>query len=299
MKIIPAKIRPLVSVCIPTYNRAKLLDDCLNRIYLQLTDKKIKSETEIIVSNNNSSDNTDAVVKKYLDRYANIRYFKNKKNLGGDANILKSAGYARGKYIWFFPDDDLQYRDALKKIFKVISDYSPDSININLDLVDKEGKKIDSKNLLNLERDRMIVSKKNLFKFLETKFFFPFEWYVTCMTSTIVRRSLFRKNINKVKKLCDFSTSNFPHTGIIYYDPTDIKMYFIAKPLAMFRRDNRSFGPDEIRQKKKYLKFIYHTFKKHYDLILEINKANISFRFRLLLYLKNLLRQIRILITPD
>ena len=55
---------PVLSICIPTYNRAKILDETL----FNLTNESVFQETndvEIVISNNNSPDNTEEVCQKY------------------------------------------------------------------------------------------------------------------------------------------------------------------------------------------------------------------------------------------
>lgn len=69
-----------ISICIPTYNRAELLRNTLKAILSQID---VKS-TEVIVSNNASTDNTENVVKDYIRSYPCIKYFNltfaNRKN---------------------------------------------------------------------------------------------------------------------------------------------------------------------------------------------------------------------------
>lgn len=87
----------LLSICIPTYNRASFLERTLG----QMTNSPFKN-FEIIVSDNNSSDDTETVVKKFPE----VIYKKNPINVGFGANILRVAEYAKGKYLWIIGDDD-------------------------------------------------------------------------------------------------------------------------------------------------------------------------------------------------
>lgn len=71
--------KPLLSICIPTYNRAEYLAKCLSSIVLQ--DAFNPNEVEIVISDNASNDNTIAVVKKYQNQYENIYYSRNAENI--------------------------------------------------------------------------------------------------------------------------------------------------------------------------------------------------------------------------
>ena len=69
--------KPILSICIPTYNRASCLDKCLEAIVAQEEFNRI----EVVVSDNCSSDNTPNIVEKYSRQYPNIGYYRNTKNL--------------------------------------------------------------------------------------------------------------------------------------------------------------------------------------------------------------------------
>lgn len=66
---------PLVTIAIPTYNRA----DLYLKQAIQCSLNQTYSNIEIIVSDNCSDDDTEAVVKSFI--YTHIRYFKHEKNI--------------------------------------------------------------------------------------------------------------------------------------------------------------------------------------------------------------------------
>lgn len=286
----------LLSICIPTFNRANYLADCLVGITKQFKDKEIAKVTEVVISNNASRDNTEKVVRGFQQRYKNIRYFKNKKNIGGDKNIIKAASYARGDYIWFFGDDDMYYPDSLREVLNVIKKSHPDAMICNLNLFSTSGDKVIEKNLLNLDSDVLVKTKKELFRFLETKFFLPIEWYMTCMSCIIVSRKIFRANIKDILKTHDPSKNAFLHAGIIYYNRNDYRVYMIQKPLVKYRAFNiRMMGPNEKDDEIGHYSMISNVFGEHNKIIYKINKENMSRKFKILRYLKGLSRQVRII----
>ncbi len=70
--------KPLLSICIPTYNRVEYLRQCLEAIVHQ---KGFDERVEIVISDNCSTDNTQAVGLHYQEEYENIRYFRNEENV--------------------------------------------------------------------------------------------------------------------------------------------------------------------------------------------------------------------------
>ena len=95
------KAQPLVTIAIPTYNRAngylgKALASTLKQTYQNI---------EIIVSDNCSTDNTETFVKGFSD--PRIRYFKQAQNIGANNNFNFCVEQARGDYFVLLHDDDL------------------------------------------------------------------------------------------------------------------------------------------------------------------------------------------------
>ena len=93
-----------LSFCIPTYNRARYLD-CLLEVFLK-TAEKLNFRYEIIISNNASTDDTDAIIKKYINLLP-IKYFKQKSNIGAEKNLKFAAKNASGELLMYLADDDL------------------------------------------------------------------------------------------------------------------------------------------------------------------------------------------------
>lgn len=87
-------MKPLLSVCIPTYNRCDILYDCIKSI---VTDEDFNSEVELVISDNCSTDETRFVVKDFMDKYPNIKYFRNEKNIQ-DRNFLLALQRGTGEY---------------------------------------------------------------------------------------------------------------------------------------------------------------------------------------------------------
>ncbi len=101
--------QPLVSIITPTYNRPDYLKDALSSAIRQTY-----QNIEIIVSDNCSPENPQAIVESFND--PRIRFSRNESNLGMLANTLKALKMARGKYIACLLDDDMWEPDFLTKL---------------------------------------------------------------------------------------------------------------------------------------------------------------------------------------
>jgi abequosyltransferase len=96
----------LLTISIPTYNRAALLDKQL--AWLATAIKNFESECEIIISDNCSTDNTQEVIKKWQPIFNNTVFIVNRNthNIGLMPNIAFCIQAASGKYVWTVGDDD-------------------------------------------------------------------------------------------------------------------------------------------------------------------------------------------------
>lgn len=96
----------LLTIAIPTYNRANLLDQQLT--WLAAAIQGFESECEILISDNCSTDHTQSVVKKWQMFFQNTTFHanKNSENLGVMRNITYCIKAATSKYVWTISDDD-------------------------------------------------------------------------------------------------------------------------------------------------------------------------------------------------
>jgi glycosyltransferase involved in cell wall biosynthesis len=103
-------MRTLVSVIIPTYNRAYSLPLSLASVLAQSY-----NNIEIIVVDDNSSDNTAAVCQRFISEFGNnIQYVRNDTNLGPAASRNKGIELAQGDLVTFLDSDDLYYLDKIE-----------------------------------------------------------------------------------------------------------------------------------------------------------------------------------------
>ncbi len=108
----------LLTIAIPTYNRAGYLDICLSHVCGQLG--KDNARVELLVSDNHSDDNTEDAVSRYLSGGYPINYIRNSSNIGPDNNFIQCFKKARGKYVLIMGDDDILLDGALENILGVL-----------------------------------------------------------------------------------------------------------------------------------------------------------------------------------
>lgn len=111
---------PKVSVIIPTYNRAHLIERSINSVLHQTFD-----DLELIVVDDASTDNTSSVISKITDK--RLRYFRNEKNIGPSKSRNKGIELAKGELIAFQDSDDEWCRDKLEKQINLLNSSSSEA----------------------------------------------------------------------------------------------------------------------------------------------------------------------------
>lgn len=110
---------PILSICIPTWNRSKYLKSSLELVNKQLDCIK-PGCIEILVSDNASDDNTKDVIQELAKKGMSINYDRNTTNIGASENCLKCINWAKGKYIWLLGDDDFLLPGTLVTILTIL-----------------------------------------------------------------------------------------------------------------------------------------------------------------------------------
>lgn len=103
--------KPLVSIIIPTYNRAYLIKETLDSVLAQTY-----SNWECIIVDDGSSDNTDEVVGGYLLRDSRFQYHPRPSDRPKGANACRNYGFelSKGEYINWFDSDDVMLSDFIQ-----------------------------------------------------------------------------------------------------------------------------------------------------------------------------------------
>ncbi|MDB4302841.1 glycosyltransferase family 2 protein [bacterium] len=109
-----------LTIAIPTYNRAAILKKCLSSIFSQING--LEKHINILVSDNNSDDNTFDVVNNFILSGHDLIYNKNKSNIGMDMNFKYCFNNCKSKYVWILGDDDFILDGSLIDIINILKD---------------------------------------------------------------------------------------------------------------------------------------------------------------------------------
>lgn len=110
---------PLISIIIPTYNRAHLISETLDSILMQTY-----KNWECIIIDDNSTDDTAILLNDYTKKDPRFQYHVRPKCRAKGPNSCRNYGFeiSKGEYVKWFDSDDLMYSNLLENQVKVVND---------------------------------------------------------------------------------------------------------------------------------------------------------------------------------
>ena len=114
----------LLTIAIPTFNRAGLLQEQLEKLLPWV--EPYKNEAEILVLDNASTDGTKGLMESLSQTCCFLRYIRNQENLGFDGNTIKCIENAQGDYVALLSDDDRYIEETVSTLLHLVrqSQYS-------------------------------------------------------------------------------------------------------------------------------------------------------------------------------
>lgn len=143
-------MRPTVSVIVPVYNVEKYLAKCLECLVHQTL-----LNMEILVINDSSPDQSQAIIDQYAANYPQIKSFI--KPNGGIADVRNfGLQHATGEYIGFLDSDDYATWDMFEKLYTKAKSEDADVVVSNFKWVDQKGERIQKEGPYDAGQEMMV-----------------------------------------------------------------------------------------------------------------------------------------------
>jgi glycosyltransferase involved in cell wall biosynthesis len=107
---------PQVSLGLPVYNGEKYLPKALKSLLEQ-----DHEDFELIISDNASTDNTEAICRGWAVRDSRIRYSRNETNIGATGNYNRVFSLARGEFFKWASHDDECHPSLIRRCLETFS----------------------------------------------------------------------------------------------------------------------------------------------------------------------------------
>ena len=209
----------LFSVIIPVFNSEKFISSTLESIL-----KQDFTNVEIILINDNSTDNTVKICESYKKKYKNIKLINKSVNSGVGSSRNEGIKSALGKYLIFVDSDDGLFENALNFLnIEILKKNNPDVVVVHY----KKDTFPQSNYQLIMDNIHDTKNSESLIKYLNmTKFPFADCWSFVCNKNFIIKNNIFFPEIRIgeselfVAKLICFM-KNFSFMRNEFYDKND------------------------------------------------------------------------------
>jgi len=232
----------LLTISIPTWNRELLLKELLFDLTQQITQFSLEDSIEILISDNNSEDNTWQLINDYQSKFNFISSNRNLSNVGAKSNVLKSMELAHSEFVLFLGDDDRIRKDCLPELLSILKGSS----NLGV-LVDISKYKY---------KEQLKPGYQEYSTFLENLY-----WYMGNAGYFVCRTIFFKSLLQKYGY--DFFNECWPHTQIMILGMVNSNQQPFAKDLII---------PIESKHDQVMLYSSYYLWRTCvYDLLISIN----------------------------
>jgi glycosyltransferase involved in cell wall biosynthesis len=126
----PVDEAPVLSIVIPTYNRATELIVAVSSLAEQLTDG-LENKVEIIISDNASGAQTVEVIKALAEKFPSVSYLIHARDEGGFFQFFAAPWRARGRWTWVFGSDDALMPGGVAHIVGLLEREEPGFLGLN------------------------------------------------------------------------------------------------------------------------------------------------------------------------
>jgi glycosyltransferase involved in cell wall biosynthesis len=226
-------MKPAVSICIPTYNGADFLQECLDSILDQTY-----SDFELIIVDDKSCDRTIEIAKAYASKDPRITVVENPLNLGLVGNWNRCIELSQCEWVKFVFQDDIIAPNYLERM---LGESTPDCDlifcrrNFIFEANVSEGKRREYERYINSDKALPSNTQITAFEYCEAIISQPWENIIGEPTSSMVRKRAFDRfggfNPNLIQ-ICDLEL----------WDriATNVGIVFVRENLVSFRIHNES-----------------------------------------------------------
>ncbi len=226
---------PLLSVCIPTYNRVALVGILVTKLIVLLR-QTIGSGYEIVVSDNHSPDRTRPTLEEKFGGAEVVRLVSPDQHYPtAEENLCFAVSCCRGEYVWILGDDDAVEKDTLLTLRDMLKQGQHDLLIFNSRAVSYHGDRLRKTRIPCL---KPLVPMEMLDFVRATGFWFVLAGFST----TVFRRS--KADIDQFRDILGIGKI-YAHVTWLISQFYDSSFAFVNRPLVSYRQNLTDVVPTE------------------------------------------------------
>ena len=260
---------PKVSIIVPFYNVEGYIEKCLDTLVNQTL-----KDIEIILVNDGSKDNSEFIVKKYLDKYKDKIIYLEKEN--GGLSDARNFGipHATGEYIAFLDSDDYVEKDMYEKMYNIAKKENSDMVQCNFYW---EHPDLNKKKIADMPK---YSGKKEMFEKTRVE-----AW------NKLIKRDILEESKVEFPKGLRYEDVEFTYKLVPYIN----KVSFIEEPLVHYIQRGNSISNSQNERTKEIFDILDNVIKYYKEKNLyEEYKEVIEYIYVKTVFCRSLLRMVKI-----
>lgn len=180
----------MLTVALPTYNRAELLERQLEWLAGELS-ADAGASCEVLISDNCSTDETPGVIERWASRFGDavVRTRRHRENIGPIRNIASGIEDAAGRFVWTISDDDPIHVGTVAYLLRLLSTTADlQLVVLNFSMRHVETGQLMYDRCFDMPEQTAVANGRGIFEELLTPRH-PARWGGLVLTSALVYRS--------------------------------------------------------------------------------------------------------------
>lgn len=238
----------MISVAMTVYNGEDYLEEQLISILNQT-----RMVDEIIIVNDNSTDRSAEILKRFEERYPNIHVFNNSKNVGYKKNFQKAVSLCHGELVFLCDQDDIWFEDKVSVLSKLLEE------NEDMTVIASSFEFMDQLGTTYKVKPRKGMSNNNMYlKDVGDGSLVPVTFEEFCLHNYFQGCSMAMKR-NIAERFVDSFTDLLPHDWLIAMLSSYEKgFYFYNVPLFKYRmHPKNTIGVPKGNKNEEWVRILY------------------------------------------
>ncbi|WP_417289535.1 glycosyltransferase family 2 protein [Corallibacter sp.] len=268
-------MQPLVSIIIPTYNRAHLIGETLDSILAQTY-----THWECIVVDDGSTDDTETLLQTYIDKDPRFQYHKRPDTHLPGGNGARNYGFevSKGEYIQWFDSDDVMLPEKLELKVNAIVEYEVDIV---------------------VSKSKYLNSSSDFYHYDYTAQDISFESFSMGNVSWVTDDFIVKRTVASAISFNEIMRSGQEYNYCCKLLLQSDEIHFIDKFLTLRRDTEDSIGNNRQKNRDTYLKSRLYAYWYTYIDVLKITSHKTFEKFSLLTCISSYLKTNKPMVLPD